>query len=143
VQENELYYLVYMSAAVDLPTEAELERILLASRRNNLGLEITGMLLYGEGTFIQLLEGDKQRVLDLYARLGEDGRHRRLMMMLQGTETTRHFPDWSMGFRVMNHQEIVGVPGFNEFMSGTGSVAELSNEPRNARKLLSYFRDNN
>ncbi len=137
------HYLVYVSAAVAIPTEAELRMLLLVARRNNRRAEITGLLLYGDGAFIQLIEGDERRVRELYARIAADPRHRRVTTLLEGTVPTRHFPDWRMGFRTIDRDLLVRVPGFTDFMSSKDAVGELWNEPRHAYTLLCSFRDHN
>ena len=62
-------YLIYISTAVKLMTDAELISILADSRDNNKLKNITGMLLYGDGTFIQVLEGGKKDITDTYHKI--------------------------------------------------------------------------
>ncbi|MEP7187723.1 MAG: BLUF domain-containing protein, partial [Roseiflexaceae bacterium] len=62
-----MYYLSYASVAVTPFTSAALQALLLTSRRNNMQLGITGMLLYKDGEFMQVLEGEQAAVQALYA----------------------------------------------------------------------------
>lgn len=80
----------------DVP-DTVLEDILAASRRNNIGVGVTGVLLYVEGGFMQVLEGEKAAVGEVYARIGRDKRHWNSQVLLD-RQAPRAFADWSMGF---------------------------------------------
>ena len=54
-----MHQLVYVSAATHAFTKSELLELLNKARANNQRLGITGLLLFKDGDFIQLLEGDK------------------------------------------------------------------------------------
>ncbi len=89
--------LLYVSnTARDTPA-AELAAILEVSRRNNALLGLTGMLLYIEGGFLQVLEGDERAVRETYDRIRRDQRHWDTRILLDRAEE-RAFAGWSMGF---------------------------------------------
>jgi len=48
-------YLIYFSSAVELMNQDQLLEILKVSRKNNAANHITGRLLYGEGSFVQVM----------------------------------------------------------------------------------------
>lgn len=92
-----MHQLLYVSAtARDVP-EALLADILAASRRNNLKLGVTGMLLHAEGGFLQILEGKQDVVSALYDRIALDKRHWKAQCLLR-LDAQPAFADWSMGF---------------------------------------------
>jgi hypothetical protein len=68
-------FIVYISAATYLMDENELKEILEVSRKNNQSSGITGLLLYHEGNFIQVLEGEKTAINALYDKITIDNRH--------------------------------------------------------------------
>lgn len=70
-----LVQLIYVSSLVSLDMESELGKILESSVRHNLENGITGMLLYSGGNFIQVLEGDQDKVGETYERILADPRH--------------------------------------------------------------------
>ena len=70
-----LIHLIYSSVAVSAVSAAELQELLITSRRNNARINVTGMLLYADGAFFQAIEGEEQAVLSLYERLTHDKRH--------------------------------------------------------------------
>ena len=96
--------LLYASNTGRDVSDAMLKDILEASRRNNLACGVTGVLLYIEGGFMQVLEGEDQAVADTYARICGDRRHWNTMVLLD-REAPRAFGDWSMGFERPTAQE--------------------------------------
>ena len=68
------------------------------ARRNNEKAGVTGMLLYKDGNFMQVLEGEERVVQALSAKIGRDPRHEKMVTLLEGPLAEREFSDWSMGF---------------------------------------------
>ncbi|NMG39552.1 BLUF domain protein [Chelativorans sp. ZYF759] len=99
-----VYQLLYVSGASGAVTEAEIEQILSSSRRNNAALGVTGMLLYSDGAFIQVLEGDEKTVKALARRISHDRRHRNYMVLCEQFAEERAFADWQMGFKRLDPQ---------------------------------------
>ena len=63
------------------------------------------MLLYIKNDFIQLLEGDKEKVLDLYDKIKQDPRHHDVNTLLSCYGNDRVFSEWSMGFSSFDNME--------------------------------------
>jgi hypothetical protein len=91
---------LYNSASVSSQlTNMDLDHILASARRRNVSEEITGMLLYYRGEFVQILEGEKKSVENIYDKfIGPDLRHTALNKVHQNTISHRSFSEWSMGF---------------------------------------------
>lgn len=107
-----MYHLVYTSHATHPFGEADLIALLKECRGFNRKNGITGMLLYIQGKFIQVLEGPKKAVIDLYNRIATDPRHQRVTVIVEGESGERIFKDWSMGFRRITEQEALHLGGF-------------------------------
>ena len=92
--------LLYCSVSVAPQiTDVDLEHILASARRRNLEEGITGMLLYYRGGFVQILEGSKESVENIYEKfIGPDLKHTALNKVHQNTISHRSFSQWSMGF---------------------------------------------
>ncbi|HVW75528.1 MAG TPA: BLUF domain-containing protein [Rhizomicrobium sp.] len=105
--------LLYVSTTLPDLTPAVLDEILTASRRNNAMMGITGLLLYIDGGFLQMLEGDERALRELHARISTDRRHWDLRLMLDREVGQRAFPGWSMGFErpCMDDPETAGMFG--------------------------------
>ena len=91
---------LYNSASVSSQlNNMDLDHILASARRRNVAEEITGMLLYYRGEFVQILEGEKKSVENIYDKfIGPDLRHTALNKVHQNTISHRSFSEWSMGF---------------------------------------------
>ena len=90
------WHIVYVSRAVRPMTMGDLNSMLAKARFNNELHNITGLLLYGSGHFLQVLEGEARAISELFHRIRVDPRHTEVEMLLYG-EGRRIFPDWSMG----------------------------------------------
>lgn len=92
--------LLYCSVSVPSQlTDIDLDHILASARRRNLAENITGMLLYYRGEFVQILEGEKKSVENIYDKfISPDLRHTALNKVHQNTISHRSFSEWSMGF---------------------------------------------
>jgi hypothetical protein len=95
-----LVELLYCSVSVAPQIiNVDLEHILDSARRRNLEEGITGVLLYYRGAFVQILEGSKNSVENVYEKfIGPDLRHTALNKVHQNTISHRSFGKWSMGF---------------------------------------------
>ncbi len=98
-------------------TREDLRVLLATSRKNNAELGVTGMLLYKDGNFMQVLEGEEVAVRRLYARIAADPRHGSEITLQEGFSEGRQFPDWSMGFRDLNSPEERATPVYGELLN--------------------------
>jgi hypothetical protein len=135
-----MYRLVYVSAAVGSPTRADLLALLAKAREKNDRLGITGLLLFKDGDFIQLLEGERPAVREVFDAIQADPRHSGVIVLLEGEAEGRLFADWSMGFRDLADPEVRAMPGFSPYMN-TPLVAEsFGPDPSGCLELLSLFK---
>jgi hypothetical protein len=135
-----VYHLIYVSSAVNLFSDEKLRELLEVSRRNNGARDVTGMLLYIDGNFLQVLEGEKDNVLGTYQRISNDSRHRGVITLLQGDIDKRDFAEWSMGFHKVDKESGPALPGYSDFLSRKTDP----NQQRTATlKLLENFKSIN
>jgi len=135
-----MYFLTYVSCAVAPFTNDQLRDLLVISERNNRRDEISGMLLYKDGNFLQVLEGTEDCVRQTYARIKLDMRHDGLITLLQGPQKERQFSSWSMGFRDLG-SAVPKPAGYSEFMNSPLTGAEFAVNPSRAHDLLMMFRN--
>lgn len=69
-----------------------------------------------------------------------DRRHRGMLTILEGTQTVRQFPEWSMGFRNLNAEDGDQAAGYSEFMNATLTGEEFLSDPSRCQKLLMSFK---
>jgi len=92
-----LVRLMYASRSSDPVSAALIESILEQSRRNNPPLGITGVLCQGGDVFMQVLEGGRTPVNQLYGEILRDGRHRDVVLLSYEEICERRFSGWTMG----------------------------------------------
>lgn len=136
MENSSLFQIVYVSAAVAKFTASELLALLAVSRTNNTRDGVSGLLLYHDGNFMQVLEGPEAVVRATYARIERDSRHRGCIILIQQNIAARTFGDWSMAFRELDLSP-GEVAGFSEFLNADAS---LPRDPSRAWKLLTSFR---
>lgn len=92
-----IHNLVYCSqASADLDDEV-IASIIATARHHNPRLGITGLLVFGQGIFFQWLEGPRDNVTGLLARIAADTRHTNLVVLSQEEDIRdRLFPEWDM-----------------------------------------------
>jgi Sensors of blue-light using FAD len=94
---SDLYGLLYCSHATQAMGPCDIERIVASAQRNNPQMEITGVLVYGGGMFLQWLEGPYSQVRELINTLRQDPRHDCLLELhtIYGV-SDRLYPSWDM-----------------------------------------------
>ena len=92
-----LVRLTYTSRATEALTPAAMDTILAASRKNNPGNGITGVLCTNNYIFLQMLEGGRKEVNETYNRIVADKRHHDVQILNFEEITERKFAVWSMG----------------------------------------------
>jgi hypothetical protein len=135
-----VFYLVYVSVAAESISREDLLRILEQSRPRNADAGITGMLLYKDGNFMQVLEGEEAAVRDLYARIRRDPRHLGIVTLTEGRRDERCFGDWSMGFQDLSAPGARAVPGYSEFMNMPLTAEVFTKDPAQCERLLWAFK---
>lgn len=135
-----LISLVYVSFASHPMTDEELQAILAEARDFNKPNNITGMLLYRDGFFIQALEGEAEVVEPLYNGISKDERHKNVLLVYKNTITERSFSDWSMGFNKIEAGDGGDLPGFTDFLAKP-SAEYFTDHPSRATVLLESFKN--
>jgi Sensors of blue-light using FAD len=101
-----LSQLAYVSTRKSNCTDQEIEKILASCKKNNPPLDITGILLYSNTKFIQLVEGDFKIINELYNKIKTDHRHDNLRLISLGPIKEKAFPSWHMGARKIEGNEV-------------------------------------
>lgn len=138
--ESSLYHIVYVSSASHLFSKQELLDLLEKAREKNHRLGITGLLLYRDGDFIQLLEGEKDAVETLFATISTDPRHSQTMVLLEEPTDQRLFDDWSMGFRDLSDPDVQATSGFSQYMNTRLVADSFADDPSGCLELMALFR---
>ncbi len=103
-------------------------------------LGLTGMLLYRDGQFLQVLEGPDEVVRARYEVIAADVRHRDVHKLMESQTTERQFPEWTMGFRAMTDAVVEDIPGYQDFFGARAARLGATQKASRARLLLEWFR---
>jgi hypothetical protein len=134
-----LIHFIYSSRSAASFVESDLPALLAAARANNAVRGITGMLLYVERTFFQVLEGEKVMVDATFQAISADPRHYRLTQIIREPLARRHFGDWTMGFATTSLAHLNSLLGENDFFADASCMERL--DSGRAKKLLTAFRN--
>lgn len=94
---SKLQRLVYVSTATGKTDSLlNMATILAESQRNNARAGLTGVLAAHDGRYIQVIEGEEERLAALIARLARDDRHREIVILGQTLIVGRLFGGWTM-----------------------------------------------
>ncbi|MEM9858657.1 MAG: BLUF domain-containing protein [Bacteroidota bacterium] len=109
-----MYYLIYVSQAAQTPNDEDIKELVKTSEANNSAVEISGMLIYLDGKYLQILEGAKRDVQNLYDKIAKDRRHKQVRVLIEGDIEKRNFENWTMGFKMLGRQNFKELSGFTD-----------------------------
>ena len=93
-----VFHLVYVSKAKQDLCYSDIQDILATSRKRNAELNITGLLIYRDNYFMQLLEGDEPSVRSLMSKIQLDTRHFDINIIVEEKGADRFYQSWSMAY---------------------------------------------
>lgn len=132
-----MYHIIYSSIGNQDLNKNELDKFLDPIRKNNKLLNVTGMLLYSKGSFLQVLEGEEDVVKSLYNKISKDTRHSKVTKIVEEPIYKRDFENWSMGCSILTNKDIANIDGINDFFT-EGNILLNINYGK-AKKLLQAF----
>ncbi|MCU4674803.1 BLUF domain-containing protein [Catenovulum sp. 2E275] len=127
-----IYQIAYWSKAALPMSQNELNKLQTTSQINNQNKGITGLLLYANHTFFQLIEGPYQAVAELYQIIAQDQRHYDLTLIGQWTTPQRQFTNWDMVLKQLPPP--ADYPGFQHLTHWRDN--ELTKNKDALRRLL-------
>ena len=135
-----MIHLIYVSSAPDPLSESQLIELLDQSRQRNRSLNVTGMLLYADGNFIQVLEGEEADVESIFLSILNDPRNRGIIVIEKEPIERRDFPDWSMGFEHITDEHKATLKGYTEFLQRELQPNEIARNSNEIIELLYQFK---
>lgn len=129
-----LYRLVYVSQAREGLSDDDIVAILNTSQSNNNERYVTGFLAHNGDSFMQILEGPKEEVIDIYQRILADQRHHGVQQLIGEDIHVRAFPNWSM-----NYHRVDGPPGSSMMIARNDDAVDGLMSGVTDRALLALF----
>ncbi|MGN7192110.1 BLUF domain-containing protein [Curtobacterium sp. MCBA15_004] len=130
--------LIYSSVATRPLGDDDLAHLLEQSRRANAENDITGVLLFRNGYFLQLLEGPDRAVRTKMETIKHDDRHTKVTVLLEDVVEERQFPEWTMGYPAED-TDVEQAPGYRTTFDDLDGGAQVASLPA-LRELIRWFR---
>jgi len=134
-----MIHLIYVSSATRPMGEQDLLDLLEQSRSRNLRQQVTGMLVYRDGAFLQVLEGESADVQDIYRSIVMDNRNTGHYLIAKESITERNFPNWSMGFKDLTKYRADQLDGYSDIFVKGASPDKIAKYKDMAVSLLLNF----
>ncbi|MGR8931984.1 MAG: BLUF domain-containing protein [Gammaproteobacteria bacterium] len=135
-----LYCLVYTSVSTQKMSDNDLKNLLEKSRLKNQGSNITGMLLYLDPYFIQVLEGEQDTIDKIFNTISQDARHQKVSIIYKQPLDKRYFSNWSMGFNKIHDEDVEHLDGFCDYLQQPNSEVAADLLPE-IKTILKKFRN--
>ena len=120
------FQLGYVSTPTGQMLREDLLSILSTARRINQDQGVTGLLLFDGDSFLQVLEGDEDKVREIYGHIAKDTRHRDLDVLFEDHVAAPEFEQWSMGFQAIDGVDWMEFP-------------ESDGQPKGLRETIAHY----
>jgi hypothetical protein len=130
-----MYELIYRSVAKPNLNADDIAKILETARNFNSKNEITGCLLFHNNEFIQIIEGEKEKLLQLYDSIKNDKRHSSVLLLAEDEIKERIFPNWSMAYYQLKENDNINIDKLL-FVNNLITLSELIAKPSHASRLF-------
>lgn len=120
------YQIIYSSESSTPMQMDDLEEVLQHARANNASNGVTGALIYVEGVFLQILEGEFRTVRDLMTRISMDVRHETVTILKEGEVPAAIFTDWKMAYVSATPEQVAQWAG----LSGSHAIPDMLSDMR-------------
>lgn len=124
------YQIIYSSVSSTPMQLEDLEDILEHAQGSNASSGITGALVYVDGYFLQILEGERDGVQELMERISRDLRHETVSVLQASEISTPAFSDWKMAYVSATPEQVARWAG----LSGTTQLPQLFEDMRRDRE---------
>jgi hypothetical protein len=130
------YQIMYSSQATKPMTVAGLEAILEDARTGNEAHDVTGALVYVDGVFFQIIEGDKDVVRKLMASIASDARHHSVKVFHEAEVDARAFESWRMAYLSATAEQLSQWAGLPGTVTLKELVADINRSPQRVPRIL-------
>jgi hypothetical protein len=119
----------------------QLLALLIQCQTNNLAQGITGMLLYGNETFLQAIEGEDAVIEALLDKINRDSRHSNIQVLSRKKIERRQYADWTMGFERVTDESLGEIEGLTDFGATDFTFDYLVDNQPVVASLMDHYRE--
>ena len=116
----------YISDSLEHESMDKLKALYTKAKANNLTHNITGILIYKNQNFLQVLEGEEMKVNETFSKIKSDSRHKNIFKVINTSIDQRIFEDYNFGFTIIDNKR--GLKNLNEYLEW---LKEADNELAN------------
>ncbi|HTT13913.1 MAG TPA: BLUF domain-containing protein [Burkholderiaceae bacterium] len=131
-----VYQMIYSSQANTPMSIVDLEEILVDARTGNEKRNVTGALVYIEGVFLQILEGEKETLQRLMKSIAADTRHSRVTVFHEGDADGPLFSNWRMAYVGATPEQMAAWAGLEGAASITSILQGIQRDPQRRSRLI-------
>ena len=92
------YAICYVSTAAKELYKIEINQILELTEKKNNENDLSGILLYSDGNFFQVIEGEKDQVDEIFTVIKQDSRHFNIFTIFEKQISATNFEDYKVDF---------------------------------------------
>jgi hypothetical protein len=129
--------IIYASSATRPFSARDLSVLLAQARSRNHDQDVSGILLYHQEAFLQVLEGPSDAVGRLYEHICQDDRHTDVRLLLREPIEAKEFGEWSMGF-VDAEAAAQALEGYVDYRT---DLPALVTDTARAKRILKQFHE--
>jgi hypothetical protein len=130
------HQIMYSSEAAEPMTVTGLEQILTDARAGNELRNVTGALVYVDGVFFQILEGDEDVVRNLMTSIASDSRHHSVKVVYEAEVDARAFESWRMAYLSPTAEEMSTWAGLTGTATVENLLADVNRDPQRVPRIL-------
>ena len=130
------YQIMYSSQATQPMTVSGLEQILTDARTGNEARNVTGALVYVDGVFFQILEGDEDVIRDLMASIARDSRHHSVKVFYEAEVDVPAFQSWRMAYLSPTAGQMSAWAGLPGTATLENLLDDIVGDPHRAPRIL-------
>lgn len=130
------YQIVYSSQATGPMTAADLEQILVDARAGNEARNVTGALVFVDGVFLQILEGEEGVVRALMASIASDTRHDTVTVFHEAEVEAPTFGTWRMAYVSATPQDMSAWAGLPGAATVDALLQDIGRDPQRVPQIL-------
>jgi FAD-dependent sensor of blue light len=130
------YQIMYSSQSTEPMTIAGLENILADARAGNKARNVTGALVYVDGVFFQLLEGERDVLRKLMSSIASDTRHQSVTVFYEAEVSARAFESWNMAYLAPTAQQMSTWAGLPATATVEELLTDVNRDPDRVPRIL-------
>jgi hypothetical protein len=110
-----MYTITYVSTASPYLSEEETKKLLVSAKNDNISNDISGVLIYSDGNFFQIIEGEEQKIKKLFIKIEQDPRHYNLIKLLDKSIEAFSFASYTSSFTIIYDRS--NIKELNKFLN--------------------------